>query len=52
MKQRTSDYKVLRKDGWRTISLSKSLGLNMMEVAFRWEASMTPTVSKKKFIEE
>ena len=47
MKQRKSDYKLLHKTAQRTISLSKSLGLNKMEVAFRWEASMTQTVMKK-----
>ena len=47
MKQKTSKEKLLHKNAKRTISLSKSLGLNKMEVAFRCEASMTQTVMKK-----
>ena len=54
MKHGASDYNLSRRNARRTFSCKKSLELNVMEVAFSWEASMTPIVRKRKksFIEE
>ncbi len=52
MKQIAINYQLLQKNAEKTISLRKSLRLNMVEAALIWAAPMAQTVRKKSFKEE
>jgi hypothetical protein len=52
LKQIAINYQLLQKNAEKTISLRKSLRLNMVEAALIWAAPMAQTVRKKSFKEE